>query len=208
MVWRVAPLSSLTVSSWTSSYANRRATGGFSYSCRSRLLSNIQKGHMMDQHARANILIPFYHLFSPQSFLFWDFGESTCGWKGPDMQPCKEDSGCFSGDWTRKSFSTQWPTMHPKWWCGRLLRLMRPRWLKRSRACPRFLKLNKQAHVISQIPPKCYCYASGKLRRLWTYSVIWRPACGFTVSVEALGRGEPTTWTWLCVTCLLGQMTK
>lgn len=46
----------------------RGRTGGFSYSCRSRVLSNIQKSLVMDQHARANILIPFYHLFPLQAF--------------------------------------------------------------------------------------------------------------------------------------------
>lgn len=68
MVWRLLLFSSLTVSSWTSSYANTRPTGGFSYSCRSRVLSNIQKSRVMDQHMRANIWIPFYHLFPLETF--------------------------------------------------------------------------------------------------------------------------------------------
>lgn len=65
--------------------------------------------------------------------------------------------------------------------------------------------LNKHGYDVSQIRPKCDA-AFGKLQRLWTYSVIRRRSWVFTV--RAGNAGSTATRPWLCVTCLLGQMTK
>ncbi len=86
MVWHALHFSPLTVSSWTSSYANTWATGGFSY------LVVGQEYLIIFKKTVRHIIqcLPKYDtfLFSPQHFPLCILGGSTCRWKVTDTQWC------------------------------------------------------------------------------------------------------------------------
>lgn len=71
----------------------------------------------------------------------------------------------------------------------------RPRWPKRSQSRLSSLKLNKQSRDYHPSVTRRSGNGSGGEHAAWFEGIL---------NV----RGEPRMWTWLCVTCLLGQMTK
>lgn len=82
MVWHTAHFSPLTVSSWTGSHANTWAVGGFFlFSCRSRVLNNIQKDSATYHPLLAKIRSHFFPPPLPNIFLSYR-------WKGTDTQWC------------------------------------------------------------------------------------------------------------------------
>lgn len=153
-------------------------------------------------------LIPFYH--PPDKF---SSGKSACGRKGPDMQWCnreqtlddgyswsrlgwgwvqtKKESSCLSGDCKkgkkRNTFKHNYcdVALSPN---GDVAHHGHPSW-QWSQSRLSSLKLNKKSGD----------YRSGN-------GSFGEHAAWFEGILNV--REEPRMWTWLCVSCLLGQMTK
>lgn len=94
MVWHAPHFSLLTVSSWTSSYANTWATGGFSYLV-------VGQEYLIIFKKTVRHIIPCLPKYDPglptplppplsssQHFPLLHFGKSACRWKGTDTQWC------------------------------------------------------------------------------------------------------------------------
>lgn len=162
----------------------------FLFSCRSRVLNNIQKDSATYHPSVAKIWSPDFFLFFP-TFSPLDFGERECRWKGTDTQWCNLEKHWLTVikviEQTERRSSTErgrqrleeetWNTMA----CNAaqstksdvaydLLRLMCPCWPKCSHPCLSFLKLNKQ-HVtrFSTYHPSvtlCVRFSVSRLQRL------------------------------------------